>query len=78
MDSLYFLIPIALVLMALAVKFLFWAVNSGQYDDLDTEAHRILFDEETPTEKPVTTDAEKNDHNSVQKSSDQKDSGGDK
>lgn len=46
MDSLYFLIPIALVLMALAVKFLFWAVNNGQYDDLDTEAHRILFDEE--------------------------------
>lgn len=46
MDSLYFLIPIALVLMALAVKFLFWAVNNGQYDDLDTEAHRILFDDE--------------------------------
>lgn len=46
MDSLYFLIPIALVLMALAVKFLFWAVNNGQYEDLDTEAHRILFDEE--------------------------------
>lgn len=51
MDSLYFLIPIALVLMGLAVKFLFWAVNNGQYDDLDTEAHRILFDDDTPAQK---------------------------
>lgn len=59
MDSLYFLIPIALVLMALAVKFLFWAVNNGQYDDLDTEAHRILFDDEpSPKADKKTQSAE--------------------
>ncbi|GLS26254.1 cbb3-type cytochrome oxidase assembly protein CcoS [Marinibactrum halimedae] len=45
MDILYILVPIALVFVALAVKALFWAINNGQYDDLDTEAHRILFDE---------------------------------
>lgn len=46
MESFYFLIPIALVFVAIALRFLFWAIHSGQYDNLDTEAHRILFDEE--------------------------------
>lgn len=46
MESLYFLIPVALITLLVAVKVLFWAVKSGQYDDLDTEAHRILFDKD--------------------------------
>ncbi len=46
MESLYFLIPCALIFIVIAVKVLFWAINSGQYDNLDTEAHRILFDDE--------------------------------
>lgn len=46
MTSLYLLIPIALVFVAIAVRILFWAINSGQYDNLDTEAHRILFDDD--------------------------------
>lgn len=47
MESLYLLIPVALAVLLLAIKMLFWAIGSGQYDDLDTEAHRILFDEDT-------------------------------
>ncbi|GGY63209.1 hypothetical protein GCM10011613_03580 [Cellvibrio zantedeschiae] len=46
MESLYFLVPCALIFIAIAVKVLFWAINNGQYDNLDTEAHRILFDNE--------------------------------
>lgn len=46
MESLYFLVPCALIFIAIAVKVLFWAINNGQYDNLDTEAHRILFDDE--------------------------------
>lgn len=46
MESLYFLVPCALIFVAIAVKVLFWAINNGQYDNLDTEAHRILFDNE--------------------------------
>ena len=42
MSSLYILIPIALVFCALAIKLLLWAINNGQYDDLDKEAWRIL------------------------------------
>lgn len=45
MESLYFLVPVALVFIVIAVKVLFWAINNGQYDNLDTEAHRILFDD---------------------------------
>lgn len=45
-ESLYFLVPCALIFIGLAIKVLFWAINNGQYDNLDTEAHRILFDAE--------------------------------
>jgi cbb3-type cytochrome oxidase maturation protein len=46
MQSLYLLIPISLIFIALAIRIFFWAVNSGQYDDLDSEWERILFDQE--------------------------------
>lgn len=48
MESLYFLVPCALIFIGLAIKALFWAINNGQYDNLDTEAHRILFDADKP------------------------------
>jgi cbb3-type cytochrome oxidase maturation protein len=53
MESLYILVPIALMLVIIAVAIFFWAVNKGQFDDLDNEAHRILFDEDKPGKKPV-------------------------
>ena len=46
MDSLFILIPIALVFCIVAIKLLLWAIDSGQYEDLDKEAWRILMDEE--------------------------------
>lgn len=58
MESLFFLVPIALIFVAIAIKVLFWAIKSGQYDNLDTEAHRILFDEEEP-EIPNSEEEEK-------------------
>jgi len=65
MESLYFLVPCALIFIAIAVKVLFWAINNGQYDNLDTEAHRILFDDEkkksSNLEPPVQDPAEKLD-----------------
>jgi cbb3-type cytochrome oxidase maturation protein len=48
MDSLYLLIPIALVFVAVAVKLLLWAIDSRQYDDLDKEGWRILADDDEP------------------------------
>nr|WP_237457451.1 cbb3-type cytochrome oxidase assembly protein CcoS [Pseudomaricurvus sp. HS19] len=58
----YLLIPIALVFVVLAIRALFWAVNSGQYDDLNTEGQRILFEEEKVAPKrpdsPVGSDTD--------------------
>jgi len=45
MESLYLLIPIAVVFLIVAVVFFLWSVRSGQFDDLDTEGQRILFDD---------------------------------
>ena len=48
MDSLYLLIPIALLFCIIAIKLLLWAIDNGQYDDLDKEAWRILAEDEAP------------------------------
>ena len=45
MDFLY-LIPVALVLGAAGLGAFLWSLRSGQYDDLDGAAHRILFDDD--------------------------------
>jgi cbb3-type cytochrome oxidase maturation protein len=45
-ESLYLLIPIALLFCVVAIKLLLWAIGSGQYDDLDKEAWRILAEDE--------------------------------
>lgn len=60
MESLYFLVPCALIFIALAIKVLFWAINNGQYDNLDTEAHRILFDNENAKASVQAGDEEAN------------------
>ena len=49
MSILYLLIPLALLLLGGAVWAFFWAVGSGQFDDLDTPAVRIIMDDD---EKP--------------------------
>ena len=46
MDILYLLIPLSLLLVALLVGGAVWAVLNGQFDDLDSPAHRILDDED--------------------------------
>jgi len=45
-DSLYLLIPVALLFVALGVRLLLWAIDDGQYDDLDKAAWQILADDE--------------------------------
>lgn len=52
MDSLYLLVPIALLFCAIAIKLLLWAINNGQYDDLDKEAWRILADDDPAPPTP--------------------------
>ncbi|MDY0870960.1 cbb3-type cytochrome oxidase assembly protein CcoS [Dongia rigui] len=46
MTVLLFLIPIALCLGGLGLFAFLWCMRSGQFDDLDGAAQRILFDDE--------------------------------
>lgn len=55
MEIHFFIIPVGLIFIGLAIRFLFWALKSGQYDNLETEANRILFDDDTPIEAPSET-----------------------
>ncbi len=57
MAALYILIPIAVALVGFALWLLFWAVDNGQYDDLDSPAHSILFDDEDPRHEAASHDA---------------------
>ncbi len=53
MSILYVLIPLGLIVLGIAVWVFFWAVGSGQFDDLDTPAMRILLDDDTkPADDP--------------------------
>lgn len=47
MDILLLLIPVSLLLLLLGGGLFWWTVNSGQYDDLDSPAQRILFDDDS-------------------------------
>ncbi|MDM7323366.1 MAG: cbb3-type cytochrome oxidase assembly protein CcoS [Gammaproteobacteria bacterium] len=48
MDILYFLIPLSIVVMGGLIWAVLWTVRSGQYDDLEGPAHRILMDDDDP------------------------------
>jgi cbb3-type cytochrome oxidase maturation protein len=52
MSSLLLLIPIALALGLGGLVAFLWALRSGQFDDLDGAAGRILFDEPPPSNPP--------------------------
>jgi cbb3-type cytochrome oxidase maturation protein len=55
MDILLLLIPLSLVLVALIGGVFVWSVKSGQYDDLEGPAHRILADDDDAQASPEST-----------------------
>ena len=48
MNALVYLIPVALLLGLLGLGAFLWTLRSGQYEDLDGAAERILFDDDDP------------------------------
>jgi cbb3-type cytochrome oxidase maturation protein len=48
MEILYLLIPLSLVLVFLIGAVFWWSVRSGQFDDLEGPAYRILMDDDCP------------------------------
>jgi len=47
MEALYLLVPLSLVLVALALWVFFGAADSGQFEDLEGPALRILRDDDS-------------------------------
>jgi len=48
MDVIYGLIPLMIGLGLIGVVIFIWSVRSGQYDDLEGDANRILMDDDDP------------------------------
>lgn len=54
MESLFILIPLSLLLVALLAWILHWSVKSGQFDDLSGPGESILMDDDVPKPKKVS------------------------
>ncbi|NBO10857.1 MAG: cbb3-type cytochrome oxidase assembly protein CcoS [Methylophilaceae bacterium] len=48
LNGLFFQLGLTLVFVGLAAAGILWAIKSGQYDDLDGPAQRILMDDDDP------------------------------
>jgi cbb3-type cytochrome oxidase maturation protein len=60
MSIIYVLIPIAIIIVAVAVVIFFWAVRSNQFEDLDRQGYSILFDDDlSPEEKALAEERKK-------------------
>lgn len=55
MESLYLLIPLSVVLVFLIGVAFWWSVKSGQFDDMEGPAYRILMDDDRPPGKGVAS-----------------------
>jgi cbb3-type cytochrome oxidase maturation protein len=58
MSILYVLIPLGLVLVAFGAWAFFWAVGSGQFDDLDSPGWSVLVDDEKAPPPEETKESE--------------------
>lgn len=55
MSVLYLLIPLSILIAAIALGAFLWAVRRGQFDDLEGPAYRAMLDDEGTTKKPTKT-----------------------
>lgn len=58
MTILLLLVPISLVLLAIAIGVFVWAVRSGQFDELDTPALDVLREDPLPQADPPARPAQ--------------------
>ncbi len=66
----YWLIPVAILLLAIAIAAFIWAVRNDQYSDLDSPAYKILFDDDS-TETPSNhEDSSKGENTTLDKNND--------
>ncbi|MBL8446963.1 MAG: cbb3-type cytochrome oxidase assembly protein CcoS [Zoogloeaceae bacterium] len=58
MEILYLLIPLSVVLVFLIGIIFWWSLRSGQFDDLEGPAYRVLMDDDKPRKDPQDRDGE--------------------
>jgi cbb3-type cytochrome oxidase maturation protein len=54
-EILYLLIPLAVIIAGVIVWAFLWSIRSGQFDDLEGPAHRILMDEDDSSQHATGT-----------------------
>jgi cbb3-type cytochrome oxidase maturation protein len=62
MSILYLLIPLTLFIMVIAILAFIWSVKTGQFDDLEGPAYRILMDDDDPRIPPARKPPEQDNH----------------
>lgn len=62
MSIIYVLIPLAILLVCIAIGVFFWAVKSNQFEDLERQGSSILFDDDLPKKPSVMNTAETDAH----------------
>lgn len=55
MESFFLIVPIAILFCAAAIGAWLWATRSGQFDDLEREARRILEEDPPSSHAPKGT-----------------------
>ena len=58
MSMIFVLIPLAVLLLAVAVWALLWAIKSGQFDDLESHGWSVVLDDDQKP-PPLSEDEEK-------------------
>ena len=53
MESLMFLLPIALFISFLGILGVIWSVNNKQYEDLRKESEKILYEDQDKQKKEL-------------------------
>ncbi len=62
MEILFLLIPLAAIIAVVMTVAFFWSVKSGQFDDLEGPAHRIVMDRDDPPPAPNGAERPENKH----------------
>jgi len=57
MSILFLLIPIAIFFLILAILIFFWAIRNGQYDDMQSQAMKVVIEDHLQ-KKNDTTESE--------------------
>lgn len=65
MNILFIIIPISLLVVAGIIWIFVWSVKSGQFDDMEGPAHRILMDDEVQSDE-AGSDKGRNDETGPQ------------